>query len=144
MCFQLTKFRSSWLKINIRGFPGGPVVPWWSVFPLQGAWVQPLVWEVPPAVSVQVAQSFRLFETPRTIHRLWNSPGQNTGVDSHSLLQGIFPTQGSNPGLPHWQADSLPGEPPGKPLQDMRCGQKYNKFLKSKRKKNYCQWKSLN
>ena len=31
----------------------------------------------------------------------WNSPGQNTGVGSHSLLQEIFPTQGSNPGLPH-------------------------------------------
>ena len=30
-----------------------------------------------------------------------NSLGQNTGVDSLSLLQGIFPTQGSNPGLPH-------------------------------------------
>ena len=31
----------------------------------------------------------------------WNSPGQNTGVGSLSLLQGIFPTQGSNQGLPH-------------------------------------------
>ena len=31
----------------------------------------------------------------------WNSPGKNTGVGSHSLLQGIFPTQGSNPGLLH-------------------------------------------
>ena len=32
----------------------------------------------------------------------WNSPGQNTGeLGSHSLLQGIFPTQGSNPGLLH-------------------------------------------
>ena len=30
----------------------------------------------------------------------WNSPGKNTGVGSLSLLQGIFPTQGSNPGLP--------------------------------------------
>ena len=30
----------------------------------------------------------------------WDSPGQNTGVGSLSLLQGIFPTQGSNPGLP--------------------------------------------
>ena len=29
----------------------------------------------------------------------WNSPGQNTGVGSLSLLQGIFPTQGLNPGL---------------------------------------------
>ena len=27
--------------------------------------------------------------------------GKNTGVGSHALLQGIFPTQGSNPGLPH-------------------------------------------
>ena len=31
----------------------------------------------------------------------WNSPGQDTGVGSLFLLQGIFPTQGSNPGLPH-------------------------------------------
>ena len=31
----------------------------------------------------------------------WNSPGQNTGVGSLSLLQGIFPTQELNPGLPH-------------------------------------------
>ena len=31
----------------------------------------------------------------------WNSPGQNTGVGSLSLLQGIFPTQGLNPDLPH-------------------------------------------
>ena len=30
----------------------------------------------------------------------WNSPGQNTAVGSQSLLQEIFPTQGSNPGLP--------------------------------------------
>ena len=31
----------------------------------------------------------------------WNSPGQNSGVGSLSLLQGIFLTQGSNPGLLH-------------------------------------------
>ena len=31
----------------------------------------------------------------------WNSPGQYTGVSIHSLLQGIFPTQGSNLGLSH-------------------------------------------
>ena len=30
-----------------------------------------------------------------------NSPGKNTGVGCHALLQRIFPTQGSNPGLPH-------------------------------------------
>ena len=38
---------------------------------------------------------------PWGLYSLWNSPGQNTGVDSLSLLQGIFPTQGSNPGLLH-------------------------------------------
>ena len=31
----------------------------------------------------------------------WDSPGKNTGVGSHSLLLGIFPTQGSNPSLLH-------------------------------------------
>ena len=31
----------------------------------------------------------------------WNSPGKNTGVGSHFLLQGILPTQGLNPSLPH-------------------------------------------
>ena len=38
---------------------------------------------------------------PHGLHSPWKSPGQNTGVGSLSLLQGIFPTQGSNPGLLH-------------------------------------------
>ena len=38
---------------------------------------------------------------PHGLYNPWNSPGQNTGVGSRSLLQGIFLTQGSNPGLPH-------------------------------------------
>ena len=44
-------------------------------------------------------QSYKLY-TARLLYP-WNSPGKNTGVSSHSLLQGIFPTQGSNLGLPH-------------------------------------------
>ena len=40
------------------------------------------------------------FVAPRTIQS-WNSPGQNIGVGSLSFLQGIFPTQGLNPGLQH-------------------------------------------
>ena len=31
----------------------------------------------------------------------WDSPGKNTAVGCHTLFQGIFPTQGSKPGLPH-------------------------------------------
>ena len=38
---------------------------------------------------------------PMDLYSPWNSPGQNTGVGSLSLLQGIFLNQGSNPGLPH-------------------------------------------
>ena len=44
---------------------------------------------------------------------------KNTGVGCHALLQGIFPTQGSNLGLSRllsWQAGSLPLAPPGKLL----------------------------
>ena len=52
-----------------------------------------------------------------------DSPGKNTGVGCHALLQGICPTQGSNPHLLcllHWQADSLPTVPPGKPQVDSK------------------------
>ena len=38
---------------------------------------------------------------PHGLYSPWNSPGQNTGVGSLSLLQGIFPTQISKPALPH-------------------------------------------
>ena len=41
------------------------------------------------------------FLQPHGLHSPWDSPGQTIGVDSLSLLQGIFPTQRSNPGLPH-------------------------------------------
>ena len=45
----------------------------------------------------------------------WNFPGKNTGVGCHFLLQGIFQTQGLNPHLLHWQADSLPLSHMGSP-----------------------------
>ena len=41
----------------------------------------------------------------------WNSPAQTTGVGSLFLLQGIFPTQGSNPGLPHCRWILYQGSP---------------------------------
>ena len=55
----------------------------------------------------------------------WDSSGQNTGVDSGSLLQVIFPTQG-------WalQGDSLPAEPPGKPKRAFKwCGMNRRSML---------------
>ena len=55
-------------------------------------------------IIVLVAQLSLTLIQPRGLYpaRLlcpWDSPGQNTGVGSHSLLQGIFPTQGLNPHL---------------------------------------------
>ena len=42
---------------------------------------------------------------------LWDSPGNNIGVGCHALLQGIFPTQGWNPGLPHCRWRGSPAGP---------------------------------
>ena len=51
---------------------------------------------------------------PHGLYSPWNSPGQNTGVGSLSLLQGIFPTLGLEPRCPTLKTDSLPGESQGK------------------------------
>ena len=53
----------------------------------------------------QLLSHIPLFATPWTVARQvpWDSPVKNTGVGYHSLLQGIFPTQGSNLDLPHFR-----------------------------------------
>ena len=58
-------------------------------------WGRPNV--IPSESRSVVSDSLR----PHGLKSPWNSPGQNTGAGNLSLLQGIFPTQGSNPGLPH-------------------------------------------
>ena len=75
--------------------PGGHtwVVPF-QVHSFPWAWGMALLW-VSESRSV-VCDSLR----PQGLYNLWNSPVQNAGVSSLSLLQGIFPTQGWNPGLP--------------------------------------------
>ena len=52
---------------------------------------------------------------PHGLYSPWSSLGQNTSVDGLSLLQGIFPHPGIKHRSPTLQANSLPGEPPGKP-----------------------------
>ena len=49
--------------------------------------------------EVKVAQSYPALQ-PHGLYSPWNSPGLNTGVSSLSFLQGIFPSQGLNSGLP--------------------------------------------
>ena len=41
------------------------------------------------------------YQALRSLSSPWNFPGKSTGVGCHVRLQGIFPTQGSNQGLPH-------------------------------------------
>ena len=81
---------------------------------------------------------------PCGLYSSWNSPGQNTGVGSLSLLQGIFPTQRSNPGLPSLQEDSLPAEPQGKPkntgLGSLSLLQQIFLTQKLKRGLLHCSW----
>ena len=54
-------------------------------------------------MKVKVAQSCLTLQPPGLLYIPWNSPGQNIGVGSCFLLQGIFPTQESNSGLTHWR-----------------------------------------
>ena len=75
--------------------PGG----WTKVHSSNLAWRIP--WTEEPSVLQSIGSQSEsescsvLFDSlwPVGLHSLWNSPGQNTGVDSLSLLQGIFPTQ---------------------------------------------------
>ena len=57
--------------------------------------------EVVNSLDIPESESCSVMSDSLLLHGLWNSPGHNTGVGSLSLLQGIFPTQGPNPGLPH-------------------------------------------
>ena len=69
----------------------------------------------------------------------WDSPGKNTGMGYHALLQGIFPTQGLSPillSLLHWHVNSLPLAPPGKPSEEMRLPKSLELFSKSQTSKS--------
>ena len=72
-------------------------------------------------VHAKSLQAFSTLSNPLNCSALlypWDSPGENTGVGCHALLQGIFLTQGLKPGflcLLHWQVGFfLPLVPPGK------------------------------
>ena len=65
---------------------------------------------------------------PRELYRPWNSPGQNTGFCSLSLLQRIFPTQESNWDFLHCRWIFLPIELSGKPQMRYACSLYYNIF----------------
>ena len=97
----------TWVWVNSRSW-------WWTGRPgvlgfmgsqsVRHNWATDLIWKVCPVLGgkwkVKVSQS--LFVTPWTIQSMeFSRP--DTGVGSLSLLQRIFPTQGSNPGLPYFR-----------------------------------------
>ena len=72
---------------------------WWQ-------WIKRLIWDnrnTPVRKGKWSESRSVMSDSLRSLglHSPWNSPGQNTGVGSRPLLQGIFPTQGLNPGLPY-------------------------------------------
>ena len=63
---------------------------------------------------------------PTRLLNPWDFPGKSTGVDCHFLLQGIFPTQGSNPGLPHCRQTLYPLRHQGIPRYGRKSGQNFH------------------
>ena len=77
---------SDWTELNWKCL--------WSHPPLDQAWI----FTIERKKSCSVTSDSLL---PHRLKNPWNSPGQNTGVGSLSLLQGIFPIQESNRGFLH-------------------------------------------
>ena len=117
-CFSLFA-ASSWnlVKSNFFLFKGGTKIRFWSnsLGKKTIVYLKRLIRIIQSFIFYQIFTNLRLLSTamdisesrsvvsdslwPRGPYSPWNSPGQNTGVGSHSFLQGIFPTQGLNPGL---------------------------------------------
>ena len=79
----------------------------------------------------EVAQSCPTLCDPWTVActrllRPWDFLGKSTGEGCHFLLQGIFPTQGSNPGLPHCRQTLYRLSHPGSPGDSQRGCKKRN------------------
>ena len=75
----------------------------WNLHLLYRSWILYL-WATGKTQSLCESESGSVVSNsmwPLGLYSPWNSPGQNTGAGSRSLLQGMFLTQGSSPGLPH-------------------------------------------
>ena len=93
-------------RVLTTGPPGNSLEHVFSSEEIYGIWMVkvrkkfiPLSRELLTSSQWKSLSLVQLFVTPW--NSPWNSPGQNTGAGSLSLLQGIFPSQGSNSGLPH-------------------------------------------
>ena len=110
-CSPLGSFVQGTLQARILGWIAWPFSrgsSWLRLFTHWAIWetlriflkrckTEHVFWQSESESRSVVSDSLR----PQGLYSPWNSPGQITGVSSLSLLQGLFPTQGSNPGLPH-------------------------------------------
>ena len=103
-------------------------VCWAPYFQILHPFSTSLWWWIMTMHACSVVQSCQTFLralrlSPARLLSPWNSPGKNTGVDCHFLIQGISPTLGLNPcllHLLHWQVSFFKTKPPGKPNNDYR------------------------
>ena len=93
-----------------HSLPGSPFLPSWDSCPTLRPALQPPACLLCRCLITQLCPTIWWSRglDPSSLLCPWNFPGKNTWVGCHLLLQGIFLTKGSNPRLPHWQADSLP------------------------------------
>ena len=101
---SLTGYSPQWQRVRHDWPTNTSLQPQWSLVFIQRRWCS--VYGRTGRVVVSVTQSHPTLRNPMdcSLNRLlcpWNSLAKNTGVGSHSLLQGIFPIQGSNPDLLH-------------------------------------------
>ena len=91
--------------------PGGPVV---KALCFQCRALGPI-----PGRGTKIPHAGRCGQNINRLLCPWNSPGKDTGVGCHSLLQGIFPTWALKLGSPTSQEDSLWSQPPEKPIRNL-------------------------
>ena len=92
--FVSASYSNFWYYMVFQAYFVFSLLHHWNWLVLQGVLIGFI------GVKVKVTQSCPTLQ-PHGQYSPWNSPGQNTRVGSLSLLQGIFPTQGLNPGLLH-------------------------------------------
>ena len=99
---SLTRWTWVWGNSGSWWWTGRPGVLWFMGSQRFGHdWATELKWTESVNYSVVSNSLWPHLLKPSRLLCPWNSPDQNTEVGSHTLLQGIFPTQGSNPGLLH-------------------------------------------
>ena len=95
--------------------------------PINSCQVNACVWVLSSSIVFDSLQSHGLYPDRLLCPR--NSPGKNTGVGCHFLLQGIFPTQGSNPSPLHCRQIRYRLSHLGSPIYSTESGKRYKATL---------------